>query len=110
MASHKDPCLCLFLIYINDLTDNISSQMRLLADDSSIVTPVKGVDQTHEKLIKDLQTVTDCAHQWEMVFNPHISKQAIEVRFSVKKNKPDHQELFFNDIHTETIFSTFQET
>ena len=36
----------LFLIYINDLTDNISSDMRLFADDS-------GVDITHEKLVKD---------------------------------------------------------
>ena len=33
--------------------------MRLFADDSSLFTPVKGVvDQTHEKLSKDLQTVT----------------------------------------------------
>ena len=28
----------LFLIYINDLTDNISSDMRLFADDSSLFT------------------------------------------------------------------------
>ena len=31
-------------------------------------------------------------------FNPDITKQAIEVIFSIKKNKPDHQELIFNDI------------
>ena len=88
----------LFLIYINNLTDNISSQMRLFADDSSIFTRVEGVDQTQVKIIKDLQTVSDWAHQWKMVFNPDITKQAIEVIFSVKKNKPDHPELIFNDI------------
>ena len=33
-----------------------------------------------------------------MVFNPDITKQAIEVIFSVKKNKLDHPELIFNDI------------
>ena len=38
------------------LTDNISSDIRLFADDSSLFTCVKGVDQTHEKLEKDLQT------------------------------------------------------
>ena len=50
--------------------------------------------QTHEKLIKDLQIVTDWAHQWKMVFNPDITKQAIEV----KKNKPEHPKLIFNGI------------
>ena len=87
-----------FLIYINVLTDNISSQMRLFADDSSLFTRVEGVDQTHEKLIKDLETITNWAHQWKMVFNPDINKEAIEVIFSVKKNTREHPELIFNGI------------
>ena len=33
-----------------------------------------------------------------MVFNPNITKQAIEVIFSVKKNKPVHPELTFNGV------------
>ena len=44
----------LFLVYINDLTENIKSEMRLFADDSSLFTPVKGVTDTHEQLVKDL--------------------------------------------------------
>ena len=71
----------LFLVYINDLTDNISSEMRLFADDSSVFTPVNGIVQTHKKLEKDLQTVTKWAHQWKMVFNPDLNKQAVEVIF-----------------------------
>ena len=55
----------LFLVYINDLTDNISSHMRLFADDSSLFTCVKGIEQTHDKLVKDLQTVTTWAYQWK---------------------------------------------
>ena len=39
----------LSLVYINDLTDNISSQMCLFADDSSLFSSVDGTDQTHEK-------------------------------------------------------------
>ena len=88
----------LFLIYINDLTDNISSDMRLFADDSSLFTCVKGVTQTHHKLLKGLQTVTLWAYQWKTVFNPDITKQAIEVIFSCKKNKPLHPDLVFNGI------------
>ena len=77
----------LVLVYINDLTDNISSEMRLFVDDSSLFTRVEEVNETHEKLINDLQTVTDWAYQWKMVFNPDIIKQAIEIIFSVKKKK-----------------------
>ena len=36
----------LFLVYIKDLTDNISSEMRLFADDSSLFTRVEVITQT----------------------------------------------------------------
>ena len=88
----------LFLVHIDDLTDNISSDIRLFADDSSLFTCAKGVDQTHEKLEKDLQTVRKWAYQWKMVFNPDITKQAIEIIFSCKNKKTDHPELAFNGI------------
>ena len=88
----------LFLVYINDLPDNISSDIRLFADDSSLFTDVDGVDQTHDKLCKDLQTITMWAYRWKMIFNHDITKQAIEVIFSCKKQKPDHPELNFNGI------------
>ena len=83
----------LFLVYINDLTDNISSHMRLFVDDSSLFTRVEGIDLTHEKLIKDLQTVT-WAYQWKMVFSPDLTKQAIEVIYSAKKINPIIQNSF----------------
>ena len=70
--------------------------MRLFADDSSIFTPVKNVIDTHEQLVKDLETVSTWGHQWKMVFNPDITKQAVEVIFSVKKKKPTHPYLEFN--------------
>lgn len=88
----------LFLVYINDLTDNISSDMRLFADDSSLFTCVKGINLSHEKFVNDLQTITAWATQWKMVFNPYLSKQSKEVIFSCKKNKPNHPNLTFNGI------------
>ena len=48
-------------------------------------------------LVADLVTVTAWAHQWKMVFNPDISKQAIEVVFSAKKNKVNHPNLHLWD-------------
>ena len=56
-----------FLVYINDLTDNIYSDARLFADDSSLFTCVKGIEQTHDKLVNDLQIVTTWAYQWKWI-------------------------------------------
>ena len=39
--------LSFFSSFTNELTDNISSQIRLFANDSSLLTSVNGVDQTH---------------------------------------------------------------
>ena len=52
----------LFLVYINDLTENIKSQMRLFADDSFIFTPVINVLDTHEQLVEDLETISRWGH------------------------------------------------
>ena len=52
----------LFLMYINDLTDNILFEMRLFADNSSLFACVEEVNHTHEKLVQDLGTITSCGH------------------------------------------------
>ena len=88
----------LFLIYINDLTANISSQIKLFADDASLFLPVRDTDMCQQVLKKDLDTITKWAYQWKMKFNPDITKQAIEVIFSHKRNKPNHPSINFNGI------------
>ena len=88
----------LFLIYINDLTDNISCEMRLFADDSSLFTRVTSTDLTHAMIVKDLETINTWAYQWKMLFNPDITKQAIEVIFSTKKTDVQHPPLLFKGI------------
>ena len=74
----------LFLIYINDLTNGIISNIKLFADDSSIFARVYNIDETHHQILSDLNTITEWANQWKMKFNPDITKQAIEVIFSQK--------------------------
>ena len=86
----------MFLVYINDHTDNISSNIKLFADDSSLFTRVDGI--THSFLVQDLETIKKWAYKWKMQFNPDISKQAIEVIFSHKYKKPDHPPLSFKEI------------
>ena len=88
----------LFLVYINDLPDNILANMKLFADDSSLFNGVSDVNITHGLLENDLTTIQNWAHQWKMVFNPDITKQTIEIVFSVKNNKPIHPPLSFNNM------------
>ena len=88
----------LFLVYINDLPENIKAKMKLFADDSSLFTRVSDVNSTHRLLENDLRTIEKWGHQWKMVFNPDITKQAVEVIFSAKKDKTNHPLLEFNNI------------
>ena len=88
----------LFLVYINDLTDNVPSNMKLYANDSSLFAHVSGVDSTHNQIEKDLETIVAWAIQWKMLFNPDITKQAVEVIFSVKNKNLIHPDLIFNRI------------
>ena len=58
----------LFLIYINDLVDNISSETKLFADDTSLFTVVYDVDIAADQLNKDLKVISNWVHQWKMQF------------------------------------------
>ena len=64
----------LFLIYINDLTNDLSSSAKLFADDTSLFSVVFNVDVSAKELNNDLAKVQDWALQGKMSFNPDISK------------------------------------
>ena len=84
-----------FLIYINDLVDNISSEAKLFSEDTSLFTVVYDVDIAANKLNRDLEIISIWAYQWKMQFNPDKNKQAIQVIFSQKRDTPVHPPLFF---------------
>ena len=85
-----------FLVYINDLVDNISSDAKLFANDTSLFTVVYDVDVAADKLNRDLEVISNWAHQWKMQFNPDKNKQAIQVIFSQKKDAVIHPAVLFN--------------
>ena len=49
----------LFLIYINDLVDNISSEAKLFADDTSLFNVVYDIYITADKLNRDLEIISN---------------------------------------------------
>ena len=93
----------LFLIDINDLADNIMSDVKLFADDTSVFSVVFATDITAEVLNQDLRAVQDWAYQWKMSFNPDSAKQAEQVIFSTKVFKAEHPAIYFCGTEVETV-------
>ena len=71
----------LFLIYINDLPDEITSSCKIFADDTSLFSKIENKSYSNFQLNKDLETISKWAFQWKMLFNPDPVKQAIEYIF-----------------------------
>ena len=82
----------IFLIYANNLVDQLSSNTKLFADDTSLFSLVHNRDSSPAEFNNDLAEISDWAQQWKMSFNPDPSKQAHKVIFSRKVNK-DSQPL-----------------
>ena len=66
----------LFLIYMSDLSHNLSSTAKLFADGTSVFFIVHDIDQSRKQLNDDLKKISDWTYQWGISFNPDLSKQA----------------------------------
>ena len=76
----------LFLLYINDLADGLSSNVKLFADDTSLFSVVHNANPTAKELNNDLVKISRWAYQWKMSLNPDPSKQARK-QYLVEKRK-----------------------
>ena len=61
----------LFLLYINDIADNLSSLTRLFADDSSISSSSHNLSVIENELNSDLTKLSKWAKDWLVTFNPN---------------------------------------
>ena len=80
----------LFLLYINDIVENINSSIRLFADDTTLYTIVDNPLHAANRLNSDLSQIHQWATKWLVTFNPSKSESII---FSRKRNKPNHPNL-----------------
>ena len=85
-----------FLIYINDLLDDLTSNPKLFANDTSLFSAVQNINSATTNLNSDLSKISDWAFQWKINFNPDPNKQAQVVIFSRKINKINDPLLLFN--------------
>lgn len=75
----------LFLLFINDIQDNIKSSIRLFADDSIVYRIIRSY-KDHQILQQDLQVLAEWSRVWLMEFN--INKCAV---LSIsRKRSPSH--------------------
>lgn len=74
--------LLLFLIYINDLSDNLSSNVKLFTDETSLFSVFHDINVFAGELNEDFKQISDWALHWKTIFNSDVSKQAEEAKFS----------------------------
>ena len=77
----------MFLLYTNDLPDNLSTNIKLFADDTSLFSVFHGITTSSCDLNYVLNRAREWAFQWKISFNLELSKQAQEVIFTCKHQK-----------------------
>ena len=85
------------MIYINDLTEALTTNVKLFADDTSLFSVVHDTQTSANDLNKDLELINNWAFQWKMNFNADPPKQGHEVIFSRKAKEIYHPPLVFNN-------------
>ncbi|MES9992730.1 MAG: reverse transcriptase family protein, partial [Candidatus Thiodiazotropha sp.] len=84
----------LFLVYINDIVENINSKIRLFADDTSLYIIVDDPLEAAQTLNSDMEKIHEWASKWLVTFNPSKSESLL---FSRKHIKPHHPPIIMNN-------------
>ena len=83
----------LFLIYINDIVNELQASIRLFADDTSLYVIVENPNTAATILNHDLNRIDTWAAQWLVDFN---AAKTISQILSLKRNPPLHPPLYMN--------------
>ena len=94
----------LFLIFINDLPENIVCQPKLFADDVSLNAVMFDHDEATGNLNADLKLIYEWSIKWKMVFNPDVNKPAEEIVFTNRSFIP-YDNIVFNNANVKAVDS-----
>ena len=83
----------LFLIFINDITENIESDIHLFADDTSLMDIMDNYVLSYAKLNRDLDRLSNWASNWQVNFN---ASKTVYLMVSRKLNQPPKPILILN--------------
>ncbi|MES9992837.1 MAG: reverse transcriptase domain-containing protein, partial [Candidatus Thiodiazotropha sp.] len=84
----------LFLLYINDIVNDIGSHIRLFADDTSLFIIVDDPATAAGYINTDLTKISTWASTWLVTFNPSKTKSLLVSR---KINRPVHPPIFMQN-------------
>ena len=90
----------LFLIFINDIVDEVNCPIKLFADDTSIYAIVDNPLITSLSLNSDLQKVQNWSNRWLVNFNPKKTESMI---ISRKIEPQFHPPLYFNNVPIKNV-------
>ena len=90
----------LFLLFIYDIVREMSSYIRLFADDTTIYIIVDSPDSAAQILNFDLEHIAHCAAIWFVNFNPNKNEAML---ISRKIHRINHPALYFNHIPMEEV-------
>ena len=78
------------------MPDNLESNCKILADDTSHFYKVFDKHVSRATLNKDLELISNCAFQWKMQFTPDRNKQVQELYFPKKAGTQKLLDFTFN--------------
>jgi hypothetical protein len=89
----------LFLIYVNDVSENMLSLCRLYADDNSLQCSLNRVHVIEQNVNHDFKVLDKWSKQWLLQFNPNKTKAMF---FSMKRSV-DPPNLMFQQCQIEYV-------
>ena len=97
IVSVPDHCLSfyLFLIYINDIVNELRASVRLFAHDTSLYIVVENPNTAAVILNHDLNSITTWAVDWLVDFN---AANTLSMILSLKRDSPHHPPIYMNGI------------
>ena len=69
----------LFLVYINDLRNELKSNVKHFTDDTSLFTMVKDKQESVDVLNHDLSLISKWAFNWKMLINHILTKRKLKI-------------------------------
>ena len=78
----------LFIIYINDIIDDIESDILIFADDTSLLASGKTIGETRATLERDLARIESWAKKWKVSFGADKSEELVFSRHDIPLSAP----------------------
>ena len=91
----------LFILFINDIIDNLESTPHIFADDTTLIATGSDTIETVNLLNRDLEKVSAWAKKWKVTFNAGKTKDLIFTKKAIDNPQP----LIFNNTAVDRVNS-----